>query len=274
MQVIIVGAGANGSHFFRSLLQDISTHHNDKRTIPWHFDITICDKDKVERKNLSNQLFGEEDINDFKVTALVERYGDHYDIDIKTVTDYITNEDMLHQLFTPLQVTEDMQVLPVLISMVDNVATRKIFDQFFHSDFLPDLLYIDAGVEGVSLDNSLSKEEKDNSGFSGQVCTGLKMDGKVWMKPVMRVYEDMWEDEDYLPEQSCGEAIVNNPQRCQTNKMAATLANGIMNNLMHNKTIYVHHVDFNAQFGGSKPIFIKSSVINEFNQQIHTEESS
>ncbi|MCA1064624.1 thiamine biosynthesis protein ThiF (plasmid) [Rossellomorea sp. AcN35-11] len=217
---------------------------------------------------MSNQLFDHEDIGDYKVTALAERYGHHYGLEVKEVQDYITNQDTLHRLYTPLTVNEEVQVLPVLISMVDNNATRKIFDEFFYSDYLPDLVYLDAGVEGVSLDNSLSTQEKECTGFSGQVCTGLKMSGEVWLEPVMRVYPDMWEDEDHLPEQSCGEAIVNNPQRCQTNKMAATLANGVMNNLLHNNTIYVHHVDFNAQFGGSRPTFIKSKLIREYNSTV------
>lgn len=267
MQVVIVGAGANGSHFFRSFLQDVTTHYGGTLDKKWHVDITLCDKDEVERKNLSNQVFAEEDIGDPKVIALSDRYGSHYGVEVKTLPDYITNQDTLHRLFTPLQAPETVQVIPILISMVDNTATRKIFDEFFFSDYLPDLIYIDAGVEGVSVDKTLSKEEKDSTGFSGQVCTGVKMDGKVWLEPVMRVYPDMWEDKDYLPEQSCGEAIVNNPQRSATNKMAATLSNGVMNNLMHNNMIYVHHVDFNAQFGGSRPTFIKSSLIKEYNSQ-------
>ncbi|USK62232.1 hypothetical protein [Peribacillus asahii] len=47
--VVIIGTGANGSHIFRSMLQDMATYAKANRNIS--FDITIADEDKVERKN-------------------------------------------------------------------------------------------------------------------------------------------------------------------------------------------------------------------------------
>lgn len=260
-QIVQIGAGANGSHFFRNMLQDIATY-NAKR---YSFDIKLVDEDKVEKKNFSNQLFDEEDLNEYKAIALAERYGQHYEIDVKSVTQYVTELEFLQKLFKPTFLSDKSQVVPVLIGMVDNNATRQLLDEFFHSDYLEDLIYIDAGVEGVLEDSDLSKEEKDSSGFSGQIVCGVKLNGKVWLEPVGRVFRNILEDEDTrFPNQSCGNAIINNPQRCATNKMAAQLANGYFNNLLHTGTIYSHFIDFNAQFGSAMPVFINKEIIQNF----------
>ncbi|MCA1064622.1 hypothetical protein QTG56_23735 (plasmid) [Rossellomorea sp. AcN35-11] len=56
LQVVIVGAGANGSHFFRSFLQDIATHIKDPSLKRYNVDVTLVDKDKVEMKNCASGM--------------------------------------------------------------------------------------------------------------------------------------------------------------------------------------------------------------------------
>jgi hypothetical protein len=134
------------------------------------------------------------------------------------------------------------------------------------------LIWLDAGVEGVTvLDkhiHQLTSEEKEaieSSGFSGQVVTGLKYRGETILEPVGRIYPNILEDaHTAFPGQSCGALIINNPQRCATNKMAAQLANNYMNNLFHTYTIYTNYVNFNAQYGGSRPTFISQAAIDQY----------
>ncbi len=271
--IVQIGAGANGSHFFRSLLQDIATYGKGDERI--NFTLTIVDRDKVEKKNLSNQLYDDDDIDSYKVDALGERYGDHYGFDINCVPEYVTDLDMLNKLFTLPYFPKGYDKIPILIGQVDNNRTRQLLDEFFHSDYLEDLVYIDAGVEGVTIIpnkkpyqyTSQEKNMVEESGFSGQVVAGYKKRNQVWLPPVGRVYEDILSDElTSFPEQSCGDAIINNPQRCATNKFAAQITNNIMNNIFHNQMIYTHVLNFNAQVSGVNPTYVSKEIQKEFQQ--------
>ncbi len=274
-QIVQIGAGANGSHFFRSLLQDAATYrHQNKFAIQ----LTLCDADRVESKNLNNQLFTKDDVGEAKVTALADRYGVHYGYDIKTVSEFITDMEKLTRLFTPIEVNKDIQLIPVLIGMVDNNASRQLMDQFFYSDEVKDLVYIDVGVEGVSIlekpEREWSEEDRETiytSGFGGQIVVGVKVAGEVLLEPVGRVYKNIRTDTaSPFPGQSCGAAIVNNPQRCATNKLAAQLANGVMNNLFHTGNVYTHVINFSALSGGSRPTFVSDDVIEKAKKLLKT----
>ncbi|MEF3309387.1 hypothetical protein PV433_10785 [Paenibacillus sp. GYB004] len=126
-QIVVIGCGANGSHFIRGLCQDISTHLRAAKSNfnyeHFLYDLTIVDGDRVESKNLDNQLFCEEDVEaeEYKAIALAERYGEHYGIDVKRVTSYVKDLELLEQLLPVPPVSEKTQVIPVLIGMVDNV---------------------------------------------------------------------------------------------------------------------------------------------------------
>ncbi|MEC2074219.1 ThiF family adenylyltransferase [Alkalihalophilus marmarensis] len=264
--IVIIGAGANGSHFFRSLLQDLSGFE-ESVTVK----ITIADADKVEGKNLKNQLFDKEDIGEFKVEALVDRYSMHYGCFVQSVTSYITDISMIRSLFSLTQkdVRDGVVIMPVLIGCVDNNATRQLMHRFFYEE--ENIIYVDLGVEGVTLPNpNLTPSERaiekgiiDATGFTGQVVTGYKRDGEIFLPPVGDVYRNILMEQDRFPGQSCGAAIVNNPQRCATNKLAAQLANGVIVGLFHTKSLYTHVIDFNAQYSGSKPHFIPGPVFKK-----------
>ena len=165
------------------------------------------------------------------------------------------------------------KTIPILIGTVDNNRTRQLMDEFFHSDHLDELIYIDAGVEGVTVipgkqPYQYSKEENamiDQSGFSGQVVVGYKSNHQVWLPPICRVFEDILVDEKTaFPGQSCGEAILNNPQRCATNKFAAQIVNNVLNNVLHTQTIFTHVLNFNAQVSGVTPTYISRDLLKEY----------
>jgi hypothetical protein len=263
-----IGAGGNGGYFFRNLLQLISSY---KSMNPYNrdkvlFDVLIADGDEVEKKNLRNQLFTEEDISEKKVVSLTDRYGTHYDVDAKRVTEYITSVDMLSRLFPT--VDNGRQVIPVLVGMVDNDRSRQLFDEFFYSDKVSDLVWIDLGIEGMTLFESPNNEQQkimNESGFGGQCVIGLKWHGVEILPPVTRVYPNILEnDHTSFPGQSCGELLPENPQRIMTNHLAAQVATMIMNNLFHTKSIYTSVVNFNAQFAQMKPTLLTADQIKAF----------
>lgn len=272
--IVMVGLGANGSHVFRSMLQDMATYISSSYG-KQSFEIIIADADMVEQKNLNNQLFDNEDVGEYKVRALGERYGEHYNFSIKAIPQYITDIETFKTLFT-VDKGSTYKTIPILIGTVDNNRTRQLMDEFFHCDHLDELVYIDAGVEGVTIipdkqPYHYTEDEKEminGSGFSGQVVVGYKSNHQVWLPPVGRVFEDILVDEKTaFPGQSCGEAILNNPQRCATNKFASQIVNNVINNILHTQTIYAHVLNFNAQLSGVTPTYISKAILKEYEME-------
>ncbi|MCM3130175.1 MULTISPECIES: ThiF family adenylyltransferase [unclassified Paenibacillus] len=269
-QICVVGAGGNGSHFVRTLLQTISGYLAANERPPISFDITLIDADRVEQKNFQRQLFDQDDLDEYKVVSLVERYADYYGLEVKAVTEFVTSLEMLANLFGSgdLNIGPNVQVVPILVGLVDNNKTRQLFDEFFHSDLIEDLIWIDAGIEGIMLFDDPSPAELqmiEFSGFGGQVVCGYKFRGETILEPVTRVYPNILGDEKTeFPGQSCGDTILNNPQRLQTNQMAAQLTMTLLNNLMDKQNIYFHKINFNAQFAQSKSTFIQKDIVEKF----------
>lgn len=193
--IVLLGVGANGSHFLRSLLQDMANYKHKGLSVR----LLIADGDKVEEKNIANQLFDKDDIGEYKVQALADRYGEHYGIDILAYREYVTDLATLESLFGTYEGTK------ILIGCLDNNRTRQLLHEFF--EVQQDLIYIDVGVEGV-----IMKEELKNmpecahmtadqinqmimgSGFSGQVVTGIKYRGEEILAPVGSVYPNVLSD--------------------------------------------------------------------------------
>lgn len=277
--IVQIGAGANGGQFFRSLCQDIATHFasfnsNKDHRVTFGTNLVLCDADRYEAKNLANQLCLSEDLGEFKVEVLSERYADVYDVSVGTVTSYVKTIDMLDRLFADKDVANEYQQVKILLGMVDNNKTRQLFHDYFYSDHVENLIWIDAGVTGVNVINqpqeSLTNEEWlsiQQSGFSGQVVVGFKYNSEVILEPVTMMFPDMLDDAaSHFPDESCGELVINNPQRSATNRMAALLANNVMNNLFHTQSIYNHVLNFNAQTGmsGGKVGFITNEQLQHF----------
>ncbi|WP_368086817.1 ThiF family adenylyltransferase [Paenibacillus sp. yr247] len=126
LQFTIIGVGANGSHFFRSLCQDLRTHLNrpgfDKAPSFKLGHIMLVDGDVCESKNLANQVFDKDDVGEHKVIALAERYGEHYDLPILRYPEYVRDIDTLNNLMgVPEHNPKTTMFMPVLIGMIDNV---------------------------------------------------------------------------------------------------------------------------------------------------------
>ncbi|RUS45004.1 thiamine biosynthesis protein ThiF [Cohnella sp. AR92] len=262
----LIGTGATGSHFYRSLCQDLRSHMDkpgfDKKPSFKLEHVMLIDGDTVEKKNLGNQLFDAEDIGERKVISLAERYGEHYDLPVKYYPEYVKDLETLNGLVSiPEHSERHFFFMPVLIGMVDNNATRRLIDDFFYQEEVYNLIYIDTGVEGVA--SAENTRNVDGTGFGGQVVIGFKYAGQVILEPVGRVYTNILEDQD-SPFPGCGVQLPSQPQRAATNKMAAQLANNIVNNLLHTFGIYQHVINFNCQYGGSSPVLISKETMKEF----------
>jgi hypothetical protein len=136
LQIVIIGLGANGSHFFRGLCQDLRTHFNAQRqqynSRNFYLEhIMLVDGDRVEEKNLGNQIFEPEEVGQYKVQALSERYGDFYGLEVHRKMEYIQSIEDLHALMQLQGEGGSALFLPVLVGMLDNHATRQICDRYF-----------------------------------------------------------------------------------------------------------------------------------------------
>jgi len=179
---------------------------------------------------------------------------------------------MLERLFDETELPDNYQYVKVLVGMVDNNKTRQLLHDYFHSEEVDILIWIDAGVTGVEVMESPNEEDEEvirNSGFGGQVVVGFKYKGKVILDPVTDCFPNMIEDaSSHFPDESCGELIINNPQRSATNKVAAMNANNIINNLFHSQRIFNHIVNFNAQTcaSGGRTSLVKSDQLKRFEE--------
>lgn len=242
--IVQVGCGGNGGYLTQRLVKLLAslTNNSDHTT----FDYTLVDLDLVEEKNLQRQPFLPRDLNKNKAKVLAERYGMSYQFPVYYREEYVESLDELancfrsnHETFVP---DASRVLFRVLIGAVDNHASRKIMHNYFMAD--RGLIYIDCGVDGVSLEGT--GEEKIRSGYAGHCVVGLHHNDTI-LAPVAGIYPDILEDkESLLPSQSCGQNIVSQPQRMQTNEMAALITMGYLNQIFAERRLYHHYTNFNA----------------------------
>lgn len=261
----MMGTGGNGSYFFRNLLQMIRGYIDSDNST--RFNVGIADGDKVEEKNLRNQLFTDEDVYEHKTSALIDRYANHYDVDVRDYPHYVTSIEQLQELFNIPEDSSNRKTIPVLIGMVDNDRTRQLFHEYFYRNDVSDLIWIDLGIEDTDIIAIPSQEEQkrlQTIGFSGQCVIGLKWKGEIVLPPVTDVYENILLAEDVFPGMSCGDILPSNPQRMITNQTAAHIASMIVNTLFFTKSIMVSEINFNAQLGHIKPTYITKEQYEHF----------
>ncbi|WP_337020132.1 hypothetical protein [Oceanobacillus massiliensis] len=97
-------------------------------------------------------------------------------------------------------------------------------------------------------------EAYEESGWSGQVVCGLKMDNKTILSPLAEMFPDVLEDKDEIaPSQlSCSNIAESEPQRVLTNRMAAMSVAPYVNQLLAEGTISSHMTFFHSKEGYMK----------------------
>ena len=159
-------------------------------------------------------------------------------------------------------------VFPILIGCVDNGFSRKIFHEYFISS--DNLLYIDVGVDAAQLPNGKTIEQYDEwtdkekhkyhqTGFLGQVVAGLKLKGETILDPAGTIYPNIIEDDEGAPSETvCSSLVVSDPQRLNTNRMAAMAVSIYFNELFYNGILRNHVTVFHSRKGElrSHPITI------------------
>ncbi|UAL49759.1 ThiF family adenylyltransferase (plasmid) [Sutcliffiella horikoshii] len=264
--ICLVGVGGTGSNVAQQLAQMLMMF--GKKSY-----FCLADFDTIEKKNINNQLFVESNIGKKKAEILAGRYSQAYGIPVHSFTEsYVEDVNTLRKLFSIDYDTYSGSVdvvLPILIGCVDNNYTRRVFHELFET--VPNLLYLDSGNESTTVPSDYPNRPKHQwtadelkdynfSGWTGQVCAGLKWNGKTILEPVAsRFPEIMLDDDEIKPSQlSCEELSASDPQRLQTNKMAALALCSYLSELFECGTISKSLTVFHAQKG-----YMKSEPINE-----------
>ncbi|WP_249931629.1 ThiF family adenylyltransferase [Rossellomorea marisflavi] len=267
---VLVGTGGTGSALVQQIAQ-MYQEFDDKGFL------LLADPDTIEEKNIKNQLFTPGTVGKKKAEVLAKRYSSAYGVNIHSYTkDYVESVNVLQKLYNPEYInipnfsSIDMMVLPILIGCVDNNWTRKIFHDFFNK--VPTLLYLDAGNESTKIPVDFPTRPKsewtsqelidyNESGWTGQVVAGLKINGKTILDPAAVRYPDILEDDptDKQPSKlSCEELSASDPQRLVTNRMAALSLSSYVAELFDCGTISNSLTVFHSRKG-----YMRSEMIPE-----------
>lgn len=228
ISLIICGVGGTGSNLVPSLMQLLNS-------LQANITVTLIDGDLFEEKNMANQKLLPRDIGRAKSEVLCSRYKrvypnlklnflDQYITDIEQLKPYVVNRGYRYGI---------RDYFPVLVSCVDNNATRQLFHRLFYDENVKNLMYLDSG--------------NGTDDMQGQIVTGLKQDGRVILKPVADMFPGILEDNDDI-QSEVGCAAINNekPQNIATNILAATCLFSILNNLIAFRKIATRAVFFDA----------------------------
>lgn len=213
------------------------------------------------------QPFIHQDIGLKKADVLARRYGATYGLKIGSASDaYVESVEALERLFslTAYRRESEQYIQKVLIGAVDNDFSRSIMNEYFMKT--EDLIYIDAGIEGVfvppgnrSPEEWTKEEQLDNqeSGYSGQVVVGLKKNGEVILPALDSIYPLNIKDM-IPPSHNCGVEPYQ-PQRMISNEMAAFHISAVINELFSSNSILIHYANFNARVGSCRPVYVEDS---------------
>lgn len=252
--IVMIGCGGNGGYTVQRLTKMMSAFTDVSASL------MLSDPDIIEKKNLYRQPFIESDIGFKKADILAKRYGNTYGLKIGSYTEsYVESVEQIDTLFSNTEYLHNRgQIIQdVLIGCVDNDFSRKVMNDYFNK--ADNLIYIDAGIEGVFIPAGVQEdwsaeeiEENTDSGYSGQVVVGFKVNGKVLLTPLNEVYPILSTD-PIPPSHTCGLEPYQ-PQRMIANEMAAFQITAIMNELFSTNSILVHYLNFNARTGNCRPV--------------------
>ncbi len=207
--VIVVGVGGTGSFVACDLARYLaSSAENIRRTVS----IVLADGDRVEDKNRARQMYYPEDVGLNKADCLAQSINDTFDLDVSSSGRYIDTVDDIAALFRAASSqlkdragNSGCDIVPVIVSCVDNVPARKLMEEYFHLQ--NSVIYIDSG-----------------NGFSNGQCIYAVKDEGIILSPARDFYGfEFLEEENQKArsETSCEELNNVAPQHILANRYAS-----------------------------------------------------
>lgn len=250
--IVLVGTGGSGGYAVQRIAKQMNAFKNVTSYL------MLADPDVIEERNLLRQPFIPCDLGLKKSEVLASRYSATYGLKIGySAEKYIESAEELESLFshTDYLHKHNQMIQKVLIGAVDNDFSRKVMNDYFESS--EDLIYIDAGIEGIYLPEDGAKSEDKwteeermdhlESGYSGQIVVGLRKNRNVILQPIHGVYPI--DSNDLIPpSHNCG-LEPSQPQQMLANEVAAVQISAVINGLFTSNSIHFHILNFNAQKG-------------------------
>lgn len=219
--IYLIGAGGTGGFTFTNLTRLLAGTKTP---------ITICDGDIVEPKNLKRQQFGKTDIDITKAHALTE-WASNTILDCPPITvndRYITDSD---ELLAEICINTPDRSIPIVISAVDNVATRKLINKTLEE--LPEYIAIDSGNhdQGGQVVLTTNLEVAESKGF--------ETPKQVKLANMLQVYPEIANIDDKNPglEQSCDEVVESEPQAMMANSRNGDIIANLVMSVIDNKPL-------------------------------------
>ncbi len=150
-----------------------------------------------------------------------------------------------------------------------SLFSRQQFHKFFNEQ--ENIVYIDTGNDAVDLIKGNPSEEiikqQEESGYTGQTVTGLRVKGETILAPVAELYPDVLTDEDTIAPSdiSCDRVVESQPQRRITNQYSALAVNNMLNFIINQYLIVNHHIVFHAKKGYSRAFPVTEEQRQLFN---------
>lgn len=212
--VIVVGSGGIGGHLIPALARLVSYHSTFEDSTP---NVVIIDGDEFEEHNRTRQIVSPSDLGKNKAEAMT--YFCKYQglANVEHIPDYITQKE-----FERILMQYDS---PLIISSVDNDATRKAMIDALNSVFSSD-----GNFFFISPGNSDGTEE-----VRGQVIWYGRIDDEKYGIDPSVLYENLQNPMDVIPRSgTCSASAPSRPQLISANFMAAAGTLTIVQNLLDN----------------------------------------
>lgn len=221
LSIYLIGTGGTGGFAFINLVRLLAG-----ADVP----ISICDGDIVEPKNLKRQQFGKYDIDSPKAQALAD-WASRTILDcppIGVINDYLTDGD---EFLAGICLSTPGDAIPLIISAVDNVATRKLINQALED--LPEYIAIDSGNhdQGGQVVLTTNLEVTESQGF--------EVPKQVKLANMLQVYPEIANVDDKNPglEQSCDDVVESEPQAMMANSRNGDIIANLVMSILGNKSI-------------------------------------
>jgi hypothetical protein len=217
---LMVGCGGIGSMLIEPMYRLLTYHPNGTDNV------VVCERDKLEPKNLARQLLPENQVWRDKILALSRKLQIPSIIYLNEYVSYSNNYD----IFGYLRVINGF---PLIIGAVDNAATRHLLIKTC-DDLYDNYIWLCPS----------------NSYHIAQTSIHIKMNGEdITLHPFKR-YKNLAEPDDQIPSKGCFEELESSPQLLAANHLATHFTLQYITCLLENKPVYSELIGdiFSSQF--------------------------
>lgn len=229
LHFIVIGAGGTGGYLIPQLARQISVMNIGRAQDKLH-QLTICDADDVESKNLIRQNFIARDIGKGKAEVMATRYATAFGIKIGVFGQYVESDADLNKLLEL-----HPRNIPVIVGCVDNNKSRQLVARMFYRQEKR-MFWIDSGNEEYAGQVVIGYNIRQNPYTDQQLQQyGATKPYAYYLPCATDCFPDIMNDTEtkFVTELSCAERAISHPQSIATNMTAANVIFNFCNTLLN-----------------------------------------